>query len=99
MSDGSTGAALPGGDGPSDEVEASSAPLLEHLAELRVRLIWCFLALGGGTIVSFAFAKHIYNFLLVPLVNVAQLELGDTDFELIYTAPLEVFFVQLKLSL
>ncbi|MEO0786449.1 MAG: twin-arginine translocase subunit TatC, partial [Pseudomonadota bacterium] len=96
MSDGST---LPGEGGEGDEVDASKAPLLEHLAELRVRLIWCFAALGVGTIVCFAFAKHIYNFLLVPLVNVAQTELGDTDFELIYTAPLEVFFVQLKLSL
>lgn len=99
MSDGSAGAALPGGNGDGDEVEASSAPLLEHLAELRSRLIWCFAALGVGTIFCFAFAKHIYNFLLVPLVNVAQTELGDTEFELIYTAPLEVFFVQLKLSL
>ncbi|MEO0817336.1 MAG: twin-arginine translocase subunit TatC [Pseudomonadota bacterium] len=99
MSDGSSGTALPDNNGAGDEVDASSAPLLEHLAELRVRLIWCFAALGVGTIACFAFAKHIYNFLLVPLVNVAQTELGDTDFELIYTAPLEVFFVQLKLSL
>jgi sec-independent protein translocase protein TatC len=89
---------LPDGED-GDEVGSSSAPLLDHLAELRTRLIWCFVALGLGTVICFAFAKHIYNFLLVPLVKVAQTELGDTEFELIYTAPLEVFFVQLKLSL
>lgn len=99
MSDGAPELSPLGDEGAGDEVEASSAPLLEHLAELRSRLIWCFAALGAATIASFAFAEHIYNFLLVPLVNVAQTELGDTDFELIYTAPLEVFFVQLKLSL
>lgn len=82
----------------SDEVAASEAPLLEHLAELRSRLIWGLAALLVGTLICFAFARDIYNFLLRPLVDVAQDELGRTDFELIYTAPLEVFFVQLKLS-
>ncbi len=82
-----------------DEVEASSAPLLQHLTELRSRLIWCLLALAGGALVCFMFAEPIYNFLITPLLRVAEIERGDTNFRLIYTAPLEVFFAQLKLSL
>lgn len=81
------------------DVEASRAPLLEHLTELRGRLIRAILALAVGTLVCFFFAETLYNFLLVPLVNEAQISLGQTDFELIYTAPLEVFFVRLKLAL
>lgn len=88
------------GDAPeSDEVEASSAPLLVHLTELRTRLIWALLSLGAGGVICFSFAEPIYNFLITPLLNVAELERGDTDFRLIYTAPLEVFFAKLKLSL
>ena len=82
-----------------DEVEASSAPLLTHLTELRSRLIWSLLALAGGALICFVFAEPIYNFLMTPLVHVAEIERGDADFRLIYTAPLEVFFAQLKLSL
>ncbi|WOR16321.1 twin-arginine translocase subunit TatC [Hyphomonas sp. FCG-A18] len=82
-----------------DEVEASRAPLLSHLTELRNRLIWCMAALGVATIACFFIAKPIYNLLVEPLLNEAVLGRGKTDFELIYTAPLEVFFVQLKLAL
>lgn len=81
------------------EMEASRAPLLEHLAELRTRLIWCIVALAGGTLLCFFFARSLYNILLGPLVAVAEVDRGDTRFELIYTAPLEVFFVELKLAL
>ena len=82
-----------------DEVEGSSAPLLEHLTELRSRLIWSVLALAGAAILCFLAAEQIYNVLLAPLVRVAEIERGDTNFRLIYTGPMEVFFAQLKLSL
>jgi len=82
-----------------DEVEASRAPLLSHLTELRNRLIWCMAALGVATIACFFIAKPIYNILVEPLLHEAVMGRGKTDFELIYTAPLEVFFVQLKLAL
>lgn len=82
-----------------DEVDASSAPLLEHLTELRSRLIWSLLGLAAGALACFFYAEHIYNFLISPLLKVAEIERGDTDFRLIYTAPLEVFFAKLKLSL
>jgi sec-independent protein translocase protein TatC len=82
-----------------DEVEGSRAPLLDHLKELRTRLIWSMVALGIATIGCFFIAEWLYNILLTPLVNEAQIGRGQTEFELIYTAPLEVFFVQLKLAL
>ncbi|WP_084395971.1 twin-arginine translocase subunit TatC [Henriciella aquimarina] len=81
------------------EMEASRAPLLDHLIELRSRLIWSILALALASIGCFFIARPLYNVLLGPLVAVAELERQDATFELIYTAPLEVFFVQLKLAL
>ncbi|MEQ8559400.1 MAG: twin-arginine translocase subunit TatC [Henriciella sp.] len=82
-----------------DELESSRAPLLDHLIELRSRLIWSIVALAVATIGCFFVARPLYNILLGPLVAVAELERQDANFELIYTAPLEVFFVQLKLAL
>ena len=82
-----------------DELESSRAPLLTHLIELRSRLIWSLLALAAATIGCFFIARPLYNILLGPLVEVAELTRQDANFELIYTAPLEVFFVQLKLAL
>lgn len=93
--------ALPGG--PDDEVEASRAPLLAHLEELRNRLIVCLIAIGVGFAVCFVFAETIYNILLVPFENAAARVRGtDSDaleLQLIFTAPLEFFFVKLKLAL
>ena len=82
-----------------EEMESSRAPLLDHLIELRSRLIWALIALAVATIGCFFFARPLYNVLLGPLVAVAEVERKETTFELIYTAPLEVFFVQLKLAL
>jgi len=83
-----------------DEVEASRAPLLEHLKELRTRLIWMVAAIFVGFVVCFVFAEAIYNFLLVPFENAAdRVRGGDLQLELIYTAPLEFFFVKVKLAL
>jgi sec-independent protein translocase protein TatC len=48
------------------EIEASRAPLLEHLVELRQRLIVCAIALVAGFLICFAFSKQIYIFLLQP---------------------------------
>ncbi|MEO0982472.1 MAG: twin-arginine translocase subunit TatC [Pseudomonadota bacterium] len=82
-----------------DEVEASRAPLMDHLTELRSRLIWSLLALGAAAILSFGFAIDIYNILLEPFARVAEAERGETRLELIFTGPLEFFFAKLKLSL
>ena len=79
-----------------DEVESSKASLLEHLTELRQRLIYSLLALLVCCIVCFYFAAEIYDILLHPYTRAA----GErTDLRLIYTAPQEFFFTQLKLAL
>ncbi|MAU65340.1 MAG: twin-arginine translocase subunit TatC [Hyphomonas sp.] len=81
-----------------DEVESSRAPLLEHLTELRSRLIWSLLALSVATVGCFFFAQDIYEFLLSPFARMAQ-EIRGTKLDFIYTAPMEFFFAKLKLAL
>jgi len=86
-------------DALDDEVEASRAPLMEHLTELRTRLIRLVIVLAIGFVVCFIFAEPIYNFLLVPFEDAAaRVRDGDLALELIFTAPLEFFFVKIKLA-
>lgn len=77
------------------EIEASKAPLMDHLIELRSRLIKALLAFLIAAIFCFFFAKPIYNILVWPYVWVAGVE----NSKFIYTALLEYFITQLKLSL
>jgi sec-independent protein translocase protein TatC len=79
-----------------DEIEASKAPLMDHLIELRQRLIYALIGVGVGFIICFAFATHIYNLLVLPYVWARG---GDQKIEMIYTAPHEFFFTKLKLAL
>jgi sec-independent protein translocase protein TatC len=79
-----------------DEIEASKAPLIEHLIELRQRLIYALVGVGIGFIICFAFATDIYNLLVWPY----QVARGEGQkIEMIYTAPHEFFFTKLKLAL
>ncbi|WP_328850834.1 twin-arginine translocase subunit TatC [Tritonibacter mobilis] len=83
-----------------DDIDQSSAPLMDHLIELRSRLIW---AIGGffvAFLVCFFFAKQIFNLLVIPF-QWATLWAGlDADkVDLIYTAPQEFFFTQIKLAM
>ena len=80
-----------------DDIEASRAPLLTHLIELRGRLIRSLIAILIAFVVCFAFAKHIYNFLLIPYVWAAANQ-GDVA-KLIYTAPQEYFITEMKVAL
>ena len=77
------------------EIEASKAPLLSHLIELRSRLIKALLAFFVAAALCFFFAKPIYNILVWPYVWVA----GAENSKFIYTALLEYFITELKLSL
>ena len=77
------------------EIEASKAPLMTHLIELRSRLIKALLAFFVAAAACFFFAKPIYNVLVWPYVFVA----GAENSKFIYTALLEYFVTQLKLSL
>ncbi|MET0600246.1 MAG: twin-arginine translocase subunit TatC [Mesorhizobium sp.] len=83
-----------------DEIEKSSAPLIEHLIELRSRLIW---SIGGffvAFLVCFYFAKPLFNLLVLPFKwAVDWAGLADHKVELIYTAPQEFFFTQVKLAM
>jgi sec-independent protein translocase protein TatC len=87
-------------DKEKDEIEKSSAPLMEHLIELRRRLIW---SLGGffvAFLVCFFFAKRLFNLLVVPFKWATKWAgLDPHKVELIYTAPQEFFFTQVKLAM
>ncbi len=81
----------------TDEIEDSSAPLIEHLAELRTRLIHCVVAFLIGIIICFTVATPLFNFLTRPLCDVLA-ERGQ-DCGLIFISPQEGFFVAIKVSL
>ena len=79
-----------------DEIEASKAPLMDHLLELRQRLIYALVGVGVGFLICFFFATDIYNLLVWPY----QVARGQGHkIEMIYTAPPEFFFTKLKLAL
>jgi sec-independent protein translocase protein TatC len=78
-----------------DDIEASKAPLMDHLIELRSRLIKAMIAFGVMFALCFFFAKDIYNVLVWPFVWVAGVE----NSKFIYTALLEYFLTQLKLAM
>jgi sec-independent protein translocase protein TatC len=77
-------------------IEASKAPLLDHLVELRRRIIWSLITFAACFVVCFAFAKNIYEFLTLPLADALR---GQPNDHLIYTALPEQFFVQVKVGM
>ena len=79
----------------AEDIEASKAPLMDHLIELRSRLIKALLGFGVAFILCFFFAKQIYNVLVLPFVWVA----GPENSKFIYTQLLEYFITQLKLAM
>jgi sec-independent protein translocase protein TatC len=82
-----------------DDIDASKAPLMDHLIELRQRLIYALLAVAAGFAVCFAFAKPIYNILVWPYWWAADCATDPKACEMVYTAPHEFFFTQMKLAL
>jgi sec-independent protein translocase protein TatC len=81
----------------SDDIDDSSAPLIEHLAELRTRLIYSVLAFTVAMVASFAVAGTIFNFLAVPLSR-ELLQRGQEP-ELIFTGLQEGFMTQVRIAL
>lgn len=73
------------------DVDDSKMPLLDHLIELRSRLVWSFLALAIAFGISLYFARPIFGFLVQPLLASGQTKL-------IYTAIFEAFFVEIKVA-
>ncbi len=81
----------------TDDMDDTSAPLIEHLAELRTRLIRCVLYFLAGMVICFTVATPIFNFLTAPLCQVLSDRGQDCD--LIFISPQEGFFVAIKVSL
>ena len=81
------------------EIGASRAPLLDHLNELRSRLMKALLAFAACTIACFFVAGPIFNILVEPFIEAFRTHGVTEDPRLIYTAPLEFFFVKLKIAL
>ena len=77
------------------DIDNSRAPLMEHLIELRRRLIWSFAALGVAFAGCFYFADKILSFLAQPLVKA----FGAGQGKLIYTKLYEAFFTEVRVAL
>jgi len=75
----------------ADELDKSKAPLLDHLIELRRRLLWSVATLGVTFAGCLYFARPIFGFLVQPLIAAGQNRL-------IYTAVFEAFFVEIKVA-
>jgi sec-independent protein translocase protein TatC len=78
-----------------DELEAGKMPLMDHLIELRRRLIYSFIAFLVMFGPSWYFAKPIYNFLAAPLFRAMG---GDPSRHFIYTDLTEAFFTDLRVA-
>ena len=77
------------------DIDESQAPLLDHLIELRTRLVRSIMALGAAFAVCFYFADQIFAFLVRPLTAAFPPGQG----KLIYTKLYEAFFVEIKVAL
>jgi sec-independent protein translocase protein TatC len=77
------------------EIDETQAPLLDHLLELRTRLLRCIMALGVAFAVCIYFADDIFGFLVRPLTQAFPPGQG----RLIYTKLYEAFFVNIKVAL
>jgi sec-independent protein translocase protein TatC len=76
---------------PAEDVDASRAPLMDHLVELRKRLIWSFASLLVAFFVAFYFVDPIFTVLVQPL-----LEAGHD--RMIFTGVMEAFFTRVKVA-
>lgn len=86
----------PDADRDRDDIEASKAPLIEHLTELRTRLITSLAWTALAFVICFYFASDIYNVLVWPYQWARG---GTAPVEMIYTAPQEFLFTKMKLAL
>lgn len=80
-----------------EELKASSAPLLDHLVELRQRLIVSIGAIAAAFCVCFFFSKQIFDFLIIPFVDAVG-KVSEGRDPTLYFAPLEFFFTRVRLS-
>ncbi|TQF77065.1 twin-arginine translocase subunit TatC [Elioraea sp. Yellowstone] len=81
-----------------DTIDDKPMPLIDHLIELRQRIL---LALGGfvvAFVVCYVFSQQIYGFLAAPLADILQQQTGQ-ERRMIFTALYEAFFTYLKVAL
>jgi sec-independent protein translocase protein TatC len=77
------------------ELEAGRMPLLDHLVELRNRLMWSAAAILVAFVVCYQFKEAIYRFLAYPLAKLLE---GQTGRQMIFTGLTEAFFTYIKVS-
>ena len=77
------------------DIDDREMPLLDHLVELRNRLMYSALAIIIGFLVAYAFSDEIYAFLVRPLARAYE---GQTGRRMIYTGLTEAFFTYLKVA-
>ncbi len=82
----------------TDDIDDSTAPLIEHLAELRTRLIRAVAAFTVGIILAFMVAEPILQFLVHPIEQTLR-DLGDPSPTLQYTSPQEYLFTLFRISM
>lgn len=80
-----------------DPIEASRAPLIDHLVELRKRMTYAVIAIIIAVVGCYLVSQDIFDFLVEPLRKAEEAR-GNPDFKLIYTHLLEAFFTQLKIA-
>src|SRR6187401_319527 len=80
-----------------DPIDDKPMPLIEHLMELRRRLMWSIAAFAICFMGSYYFSSKIYYFLCEPLASVLR-EMGNPDPRLIYTQLYEAFFTRIKVA-
>ncbi len=81
----------------TDEIDDSSAPLIEHLTELRNRIIWALVTYVVAVFAIFPFANHVFNFLSRPVCN--ALATRGQGCELVMIKLQEGFFVSINIAL
>ncbi|MCC2664230.1 MAG: tatC [Geminicoccaceae bacterium] len=79
------------------DIDDREMPLLDHLVELRNRLVYSAIAIIVGFLVCYAFADDIYDFLVRPLAQIYE-SMGYTDRRMIYTGLTEAFFTYVKVA-
>lgn len=82
----------------NQEVDDSTAPLIEHLTELRDRLIKSVVAFVVAMVICFSFGGWVLDLLLAPIESTMR-ELGDPNPVMIFTAPQEYFFTLIRISM
>lgn len=80
----------------ANDIEENKMPLLDHLIELRRRLVWSMVAFAAAFFFCYYFAQQIYGFLVQPLADVMAHQGGNR--RLIYTALYEAFFSYIKVA-